>query len=233
MREPVVYCLLAALAGGLAFVSNRQNEAPAESVIVEQHAESMVSYGKRLRTRVDNLKAMGCADNEISFENTVDRYYTNPNSPANRTCHVFGGADSDGLDWPDRYSGFPYGGSGWVARNADFVIGPGDRVKGVPQFEYSCDGSSCNDLLLKMYMSIYGRRLCIAINESLKIENPGGEPPVNPGYSHSGMHFRGDFPETVNIISAAELVSQPAGCFAERYPPEGYTFYSVLIGRGR
>lgn len=76
--------LAAAISAGAGFFSTstggESNKAQA-SAVIEQ--------ARLLQEAVEIVKGNGCEDTQISFENGVVSGYTNPNAPADHSCHVF------------------------------------------------------------------------------------------------------------------------------------------------
>lgn len=97
----LIFILLAvALLGALTVVLSRTSsntEETGEQERMRVFVSQVLSYAANVKSAVDNLRARGCGENQISFwydsnsdgiENGTDTYY-NPNAPTDRSCHVF------------------------------------------------------------------------------------------------------------------------------------------------
>ncbi len=58
----------------------------------------LTRYGKGLEFAVQDLLLKGCAENELSFENSKETGYINGNSPTDESCHIFRPKGA-GLSW--------------------------------------------------------------------------------------------------------------------------------------
>lgn len=87
------YILLAIiLLAGLTYVVSQNNRGNTDFITDEQArvaATEIIEYGNTVANAVQKLRLRGCKDTEISFENNVASGYTNPNSPSDKSCHVF------------------------------------------------------------------------------------------------------------------------------------------------
>jgi hypothetical protein len=52
-------------------------------------ASEILTHAKSIENAVQSLLARGCSENEISFENSTVAGYINPNSPTDKSCHIF------------------------------------------------------------------------------------------------------------------------------------------------
>lgn len=89
------------LLGLLTVMMSRSSSTSNETGDYEQNvivANEILSYAKNLENGVQSLLARGCSENEISFENAVVAGYSNPNSPTDKSCHVFD-VNGAGMTW--------------------------------------------------------------------------------------------------------------------------------------
>lgn len=97
----LIFILIAiALLGLLTVTLSRSGDSTNDTGDFEQNqiaASEILSYAKSIENAVQMLLARGCSENDISFwhdsdgngtEDGSDDYY-NPNSPTDRSCHVF------------------------------------------------------------------------------------------------------------------------------------------------
>lgn len=234
----LIWILVAvALFGALSFTLNKGQRAGVASVSKEQAAlamSEMLDYARAIRGAVQELQINGCADTEISFEETAMSGYTNTNAPTDESCHVFR-PNGGGLR-PVSFTKSLVDQSkteGWTT----FYIGNKDSVQGAGT---DCAQDSCVD----MVATLWGipTQTCLSINEKLGITNPGGnlpeddlegEPPFQGSYSYDAAFIVGD--------TTPELSGKSAGCF--KYMAGGAdpacfdngapcnVFYQVLIAR--
>lgn len=48
-----------------------------------------IDFVNDVQVAVTRLRASGCAEDQISFENSIAQFYVNPKAPADKSCHVF------------------------------------------------------------------------------------------------------------------------------------------------
>ncbi len=90
--------LVAAISSGSGgFTSNTGNERTRIATT------QILNTAHTIKQAVDRVRGHGCADNQISFENSVVSGYTNTNSPiaSSPECHVFQ-PQGGGVTWPMR-----------------------------------------------------------------------------------------------------------------------------------
>ena len=81
------------LFGALIFAltkSSQQSTSGLTKKQVELSAQQIINYGRIMEQTVSKLRARGCSENELNFENSVIAGYTNANAPADGSCDVFG-----------------------------------------------------------------------------------------------------------------------------------------------
>ena len=89
----LLYILIAvALIAALSYVVSRGQRGNTSTLTDQQArlaAQEIIDYGNDLANAVQKLRLRGCTDTQVSFENNIVTEYTNPNAPADKSCHVF------------------------------------------------------------------------------------------------------------------------------------------------
>ena len=92
-----VVAILAVLASAIAAGSGSFN-GDTSVVKAKAQATAILEYAHEVKFAVDRVLGKGCTDTEISFENPVVGGYINPNSPSDKSCHVFD-VNGGGIVW--------------------------------------------------------------------------------------------------------------------------------------
>jgi hypothetical protein len=98
---PILYivAILAVLVSAIAAGSGSFN-GDISAISAKAYATAILEYANEVKLGVDRVIAKGCTDTQISFENPIVSGYTNPNAPANKSCHVFD-VNGGGIVWKD------------------------------------------------------------------------------------------------------------------------------------
>lgn len=232
------YILLAvALFAALSYAVSRNNRGSV-SILTDQQAklaaQEIIEYGNNVAQAVQKLRLRGVADTEISFENDVYKELDGdlaqpasefPNCTTN-DCKVFnnyGGAilpsiisDIALADLSDQI------GTSFLKPGYSYFISL--KMEGV--------GSDDNDLVLRI--PFLKTNTCLKINNSLGINNPGGNPPEDGvgGWTeykntYTGTGITGD--EATNLVGKTSFCSRwPGGSLGDERENH---FYQVLIAR--
>jgi hypothetical protein len=211
----IAIALFAAL--GVAFSNTSRTSS---SFITDEEAKAyanqIIAYGNEVKSAVKRLQLRGCSDTEISFENNIVSGYENPNSPPDKSCHIFDVAG---------------GGLQWKSPNAKSQTSPINyRINGAHEISNigkNCSSSECNELLI--FLGSLNENICIKINNSQNINSM----PENFNYTH-GFYFTGTFDDG-NVLLASSLEGLPMrgkklGCFLET-SSGNYVYYNTLIAR--
>lgn len=195
-------------------------------------ASEILRYAKSLENAVQTLLAKGCSENEISFENNVVAGYTNSNSPAENSCHVFRSAGAGMTyqepkdQWLDSSQTASSGYGEWFFSGQSRVIEVGtDCTSSAPQ---------CREL--SIVLPFLDLDICLSINTQNDINNPSDEPPQDSGtaFTYDDTHkFTGTnfFGNAINP-TGNQLHGKYHGCFkGDSDPSGGYHFYKVLHAR--
>ncbi len=203
-----------ALMGGLTIMLSRTSGTSEETGDFERtqiSAAEVMREGKALEIAVDNLRARGCSENEISFwhdsdgnntEDASDDYY-NANSPTNRTCHIF---QPEGV-------GLTYE-TGWTFSGTSRVLSLGSdaRTELVASFETNIS-------------------VCMQVNTLSSIANAASDAPSE---DFDRTEFTGTFGTTVtNGFTIGNTSTQLDGTFQNCSKNTGgdYIYAHVLLER--
>jgi hypothetical protein len=192
----------------------------------------ILKYAKSTEHAIKQLQLINnCSENEISFENSVVAdYTTNPNSPVNKSCHVFDVAGGGLTFLPVQNYGYDAS-SYWQFTGKAAVEEIGTEA---PSWN-SPFGSE-----LVALMRVKTKELCMALNEELGVINYydhwllGTRPPYDPA-SPSGIPFIGAYIANVGIDGQySELIGKKSACYqhnSNENAPGYHYFYHTLIAR--
>lgn len=170
-------------------------------------AQEIIEYGNTVANAVQKLKLRGCTDTEISFANDVIANYSNSNSPADNSCHVF---ENDGAN---------------INFNSAWSFNKQYHVEDIGA---TCSNASCADLAALIQTT---ESSCIEINNKLSIDNPSSAPPIDS--DHDFDFFDGNFLNG-NVVgdeaSSAPISGRNAGCYFMSNTGN-YYYYQILIAR--
>lgn len=224
----IVVILFAALG---AAVSNMMRGPASSSMSKEKqgiYAAEILSYAQHVRNTVKDLQiSNNCEDTDLSFEasNLSNRY---EHSPAARDeCKIFhsdGGAQPWSLPSAEAFLGSQ---RQWMFHSMHCV-----SMVGTGQTSAGCVASA-----KELMMDIPGLKkdVCIAINDSLGITNPGDNPPTE-NHSVTTQLFDGTYSDATNttgLLTTPEIQGYRAGCIQDIVGSYSglYIFYQVLIAR--
>ena len=207
-----------------------QSSRTSTSMLTDEMADSMakhlLSFSNDVKQTVQRLRLRGCDETEISFENSVLGFnYTNPNAPADNSCHVFD-INGGGLQVP-------------TLPETIFDLTPNNlsatyNVAGIVYFR---GNQRITDLKttapeLLFYAPYINRDVCFAMNDLLGTAEPDPSN-LEAGSSNPNPFFVGDYTpaagdnEYGNQNSA--LAEVKSTCFISN--DSDYFFYTVLIAR--
>ena len=194
-------------------------------------ATAILEYAEQVKMAVDKVYNRGCLDTQISFENPIVSGYTNPNSPSDKSCHVFN-PNGGGITYQKPLSN-------WLDSTYSGAVGFG---------YWSVSGKVCVNLLgnckggpatphLVMGVPYIRQDVCLEINKRL-----GNPVPANDAaYADIGCavlpyhYFNGSY-VTNTDITGASADGKMVGCYkggtcGVPAGGGGYYFYQVLIVR--
>ncbi|MEM6780965.1 MAG: hypothetical protein AAF569_03790 [Pseudomonadota bacterium] len=208
--------------------TNETGELEQQSIVVSE----ILRYASSIEAAVTRLRQRGCSENQLSFQYDADGDgdytdtgetpdYRNANAPSDLSCHIFhpnGGGqtyESPEADWLDSTHSaiVTYGDYAFTRRTEIADVGENTEKD------------------LTLFINFIIRDLCVAINNTLDLPNPSGEPPVDDGDFNSTDLFDGTFDTgSVSDVNPPELIGEKSGCF-KHSSNDQYFFYHVLIAR--
>lgn len=217
--------------------SLRQEEAVLE-------LNQIMQYGAAIENAITQMMAQGCQDDQISFHTTKwpssASDWINPNSPANKSCHVFdpaGGGITFQLPPPlSRAAAIAKGAISTYLFAGLLAI---HEVGTTYVWGNGVDPLGAKELL--MIVSV-PREICVLANSRSGITNPGGEPPQWPYGAWVGWSYEkfGSVDRYGNCCSigdpaqaapnGSELRGKMSGCY-QSTNNNAYYLYKVLLAR--
>jgi len=156
-------------------------------------AQEILNYVRLVEGAVDRVRRNGCSESEISFENSVVSAYLNPNSPTNKSCHIF---DDEGgkLSWSNPPLAFHFDDPAFFFGKYYFIS--------AQWIGHGCDdpNDKCVDLI--MALSNLDKTTCSEINKNFNLSSSSIPTEVNSG----GNRFQGNF-----TYISAHIFSDEAG----------------------
>lgn len=185
-----------------------------ETIAIE--LAKVAQYGASIQSAVQRLKLInGCSDTEISFENNVTSYYTNPGAPD--SCKVFG-PEGGSVTHPSGPSN-----AIWVATSAGFHRENYGYLAGISIPDI---GTAENELL--MTFRLKSEDICREVN---RIYNGSATTPLSTDYC--GAPFIGDYaaPGSCPTTNWVNVAGWHTGCVEHNTSPGEYFYYQVLSER--
>lgn len=235
-RGNVLFLILIAVAlfAALSYAvtsSTRSGGGNASKETAMANAAAIVQYGASLRNSIMRMKiSNGCSDGMLNFQNAFYKETggtllmpQNSNSPTSGVCDVFSAKGGGNAPFAPPVKALDFSG---VADS--YTIPPGSaliqvaQVKGVGT-DAAAGTETANDLYFRL--NWINKETCIAINDLLKNNNPGGNPPTRVWAGAHGEYPNGSLASTA-ILSTYD--GAPAFCDAVI---GGYFFYQVLLER--
>lgn len=219
----IIILVAVVLFGALIFTFSRSGSQGVNSINKQEAkiaAQEILNYARLLEGAVDRVRRNGCSETEISFENAVVGGYSNPNSPSDKSCHIFDDAGgkisflkiNDNSFEPHTGSIGPY-----------FYFTGANAYKGIGK---DCSTSNCFDLST---FALIQQPICYEINKMVGISTIPNDTDM------SGNQFLGTFNNARNVLdepASNPLVGKKFGCFYESGDGSpNHTFYSILLAR--
>lgn len=182
-------------------------------------AGEIIAYSNAVANATAQLRLRGCTPEQISFENNINALYTNGSAPADNSCHIFNPAG---------------GGLSFQNPDSKTMISSGtglyfDGSMEIQNIGTTCGAVACSDLTL--YLRDVTEDMCIALNNELGVNNPGGVPPVDNGSDFDPFTGTFTYDETLgDVAGSAAIAGANAGCVRET-AAGNYSYYRVLIAR--
>jgi hypothetical protein len=181
------------------------------------YANQIIAYANNVQSAVKRLQLRGCADTEISFENSLDTNYINLSAPSDKSCHVFD-PSGGGLNFFQNRNVILYD---------PYFMGIG-AITGV--------GTAAGELI--MYGEV-DKATCIQINKILhgNTDEPIYDHIASVAYFNSPQKFKGGYAALGAIAETSSWRNglSTACIFRDDYSgssfPDAYQFYFTLIPR--
>lgn len=200
-------------------------------------ATELIDLAQRYERAVSRLRLKGCSENQISFDGHNDALlrqngtaidFSNPNAPADLSCHTFAGAGGGLVPYllPAAYmvdNSLPCA----TCTNVQSMYFTTTRIAGIGR-DSGAEGSE-----LTLWLGRVSRPVCIAINEQLGVPNPGGNPPVDDWECNSDQPFKGSFENCTDAVGdeATDLAGRNSFCVDFNNNGWTYIFMTVLAAR--
>ena len=218
-----IILIAVALLGALSYAVTQSNRGGVSALTEEKaevYAAEILQYAQTVANAVAQLRLRGCDETEISFENNVGlANYINPNSPSDKTCHVFH-PSGGGLSWsvPDQ---------GMIAGTVN-----ADNWAVYMQNEFSGIGTTgANDqhVDLALFLNDVKPSICLHINSKLNIINTSNTPPSDGSVSDDEFTGTFQYDDTIGDEDI-NLNAKKSACFYD-ISEDWHSFYKVLIAR--
>lgn len=204
--------------------SSRTSTSLLSDEVADSMAKHLVSFSNDVKQTVKRLQLRGCDETEISFENSVLGFnYTNPNAPADNSCHVFD-INGGGLQVPTLPEA--------IFDLTPNFIGATYTTIGIPYFRGNVivENIKTGSPELILWVPFIKNEVCLSLNNILGTPDPA----VGDGHSSTpNSFFTGDFTpaggdSTVGDqdTSYAEI---PSACYMNNNLD--FLFYTTLIRR--
>lgn len=206
----------------LAFTVSRGMQGQSTSNLSAQELDLAVSdilaFAQRVERAVDRVRARGCSENEISFENDFVTGY-NHTSPPPAKCRIFS-KDGGGITWQNPPEGVSSG-SVWLFSGHNKVTGVGEPTS--------------NEILV-MLPNIK-KEVCDKINEKLGVK-ASALPPKDGNASNITLKYRGAFDSGAPLLGNSgggtpEFTGFATLCYEGGTTPAAgtYHFYHAILVR--
>ena len=231
----IVFIFIAiALLGALTFTftsSNRTSTGVLTGAQADAYASQITAYGHDVKQAVKRVMLRGCDETEVSFENSLESGYTNPNAPNNESCHVFS-KNGGGL----AFQNLSYGQNGTVPpffTAGTLVLGVGGSV-----------WSNLDHFDLVLFIPLKSLETCKKINEKFKNPEALAIDYITQNSNYDSDKFQGVYFQRNGIPddsgNIAGYTGVKTGCMQSLDTPAGlypysdgydYFYYNVLIER--
>jgi hypothetical protein len=226
-----VIAILAVLVGAISSGSGGfgSNTSPERAKIL---AAQIINQAQQVKNAVDRVRANGCSDEEISFENGVVSGYTNPNSPlaSKPWCHVFQ-PNGGGITW-QRPPIVPTYLGVWRYNGSNVFAGVGSGSSSLPSASCPYDGTLC----VELGAFLYGipQNICYEISKLTSTLTPSDSIPIDRNAINIDNPFVGVYWQSNNSIGdvagQTTLQGKTIGC-AQFEGQNTYFFFAALVAR--
>lgn len=213
----IAIALFAALSATI-MSGSRTSTAIMSNEEARSYAKQIIAYGNDLQATIQRLKLRGCDPTEISFENSYDANYTNPNAPPNKKCHVF---DRNGgnIEW-----------------NQSNILINGPYFMGITEITGLGDAST-SELI---FFAEVNQSICEEINTLLGgTATPEDDAVSGTAYTVNAAKFKGTYTDSTGVIadSSSWRAGKNAACILRGDYDSGfsvadqYQYYHALLIR--
>lgn len=197
-------------------------------------AQEILSYARLVEGAVDRVRRNGCSETQISFENAVVSGYSNPNAPADKSCHIFNDAGGQlaYAEIPKNYldTSFSSYQSNLSTTWGEWLFGGRNTI---PRVGTTCATQDCKELLASIHF--IQKDICFEINKLLNIPHISGDAPPERTSSPPGgiatLKFTGLYTNSANGVDAGVSGANSACLKVSVSGKNYYFFYHVLIAR--
>lgn len=197
-------------------------------------AQEILNYARLVEGAVDRVRRNGCSETEISFDNAVVSGYSNPNSPPDKSCHIFEdeGGKVDYAELPESYidSSFSSYQADLNRTWGEWIYSGADTIRGVGT---TCATSNCKELAA--YIHFINKNICFELNKNLGIALIAGDAPpertASPPGGFVADKFIGTFKNTAEGVDVG-IIGAGTACLKVAVSGNNYyLFYHVLLAR--
>lgn len=210
-----VIAILAILATALSAGSSSFSGS-SETEKARTNAGVILNYIASVRTAVARVMALGCREDQISFENPADANYPNSNAPPDKHCHIF---DIAG------------GGLNWLSLSPSFVPTGIMRVDSNVRIAGLGTGKAALVMFISMIDTAQAplKQLCLSINDLAGVPNNSGNVPVDSWTS--GSYFTGSYNDATPTVigdTYTPFAGKLAGCMTTS-STAAYPYFVLLV----
>jgi hypothetical protein len=214
----IAVALIAALSYAVSQSSRGGGDAISDQKVALFSGE-MIDYGNVLANAVGQLRLRGCQITQISFQNDVDASYTNAGAPADGSCSIFH-PNGGGVNF------MSFEAEAFLRSNPGYIFNASMQIQNLGS---TCSNNNCTDLLF--LARDLKQSVCLTLNDTLSVTNPGGVPPIETELDYAAFTGAYTNVQTIGDVAAASSVAgKSAGCVEDDNSGE-FVFYKVLHRR--
>lgn len=207
----IAVALFAALSYAVTTSSRGSGSIEKEQSVI--YAAQITEFGATLRSAITRTVLSGTDLSDLRFAHAdLHADYGTPGTdPGNEVFHPSGG----GVSYRDAPAGSQTAGEAWLFNGSNAVVDIGCNWSGI----------ECRDLIA--ILPNITKDICLQINRQLGVQNPSGDPPLEPG-AYGTTKFKGTFlsQNRIDVLTGGE----PFACF-ESEDFGGYNYMHVLVER--
>lgn len=208
------------LIGAITMVLTRSGSTVDQSGDFEQRriqATQLMRYANSIEKAIERLQTInGCSENDISFENTTDTNYNNPDSPGDNSCHIFE-PEGAGLVWQE------FGNNDLTGTTSNIAFISNHSITGI-----GTDAANTGTDLI--FIARVSESMCNHLNQEVGISAAAAD--ITMQLNTYDYYFIGSYAGNNAFGVAGEAIAmegQRTGCMID--DNGDYTFYHVLLER--